>query len=87
MFNFSASFMISWSPYAAVCMYRAFIGREVSPMVATIPAFFAKSSLAWPSLLTIIGNSDVRNKLGFQSERLQKKNRISIVRNFFFLFR
>ena len=48
---FKVSFIISWCPYACVCLYRAFVdASEVSPLLATIPALFAKSSLAWPAL-------------------------------------
>jgi hypothetical protein len=62
-------------------MYRAFINdSEVSPMTATLPAFFAKSSFAWPALLTLFGNKDIRNKLNCHNERLRKKNKRSFVR-------
>ncbi|KAL0178485.1 hypothetical protein M9458_027379, partial [Cirrhinus mrigala] len=41
-------FLVCWTPYAVVSMLEAF-GREsvVSPTVAIIPSFFAKSSTAY----------------------------------------
>jgi hypothetical protein len=73
-------FLVSWTPYAAVSMYRAFInGSELDPMTATIPAFFGKFSLAWPALLTLFGNKDIRNKLNFHNERHRNRNRKSLV--------
>jgi hypothetical protein len=74
---------LSWTPYAIVSLYRAFInGNEVSPLAATIPALFAKLSLAWPAIFCLIGNKDVRNKLLRVEERLQERNRQSIVRKY-----
>jgi hypothetical protein len=45
-------------------LYRAFFeNSSVGPMTATIPAFFAKFSLAWPALLSLFGNTDIKSKL------------------------
>ena len=72
--------MISWTPYACVSMYRAFVPEgEVTPLGATLPALFAKLSLAWPAAITLIGNKDIRNKLCGYERFLREKNRRSIV--------
>ena len=69
-------FLLSWTPYTIVCMYRAFIQDSyVSPMAATIPAFFGKFSLAWPALLSLFGNKDIRKKLIWFRNNNNKKHR------------
>jgi len=52
----------------------------VSPLLATIPALFAKASLAWPALFTLIGNKEIRNKICGYEEFMREKN------NFFVSF-
>jgi hypothetical protein len=81
IFNFVAGFIISWTPYAIVCIYRAFLDEtKVSPLAATLPAFFGKSSLAWPAIFTMIGNRDIRMKICGYDEIIAANNRSSIVR-------
>ena len=53
-------FLISWSPYAIVSIYRVFTDDYISPMVETIPAMFAKSTLLWTSVLYIYSNRKIR---------------------------
>ena len=65
-------FLICWSPYAVVSLYRVFGTNIVSPMMATLPAFFAKFSLAWPSLITLVLNKEIRMKI--KSEESYSKN-------------
>ncbi|RNA28801.1 melanopsin [Brachionus plicatilis] len=55
-----AGFVVSWTPYAMVSMYRVFVDQNVSPMAGTIPAMFAKSTLLWTSLLYIYSNRKIR---------------------------
>lgn len=47
-------FLLCWTPYAVVSMMEAF-GRKnmVSPTVAIIPSFFAKSSTAYNPLICV----------------------------------
>lgn len=47
-------FLLCWTPYAIVSMMVAF-GRKsmVSPTVAVIPSFFAKSSTAYNPLIYV----------------------------------
>ncbi|CAF1075996.1 unnamed protein product [Brachionus calyciflorus] len=70
-------FIISWTPYALVSMYTAFFNpKGVSPLFATLPSLFAKSSMLWPSVLYIFSSSNIKNliiKLIFK----QKKRRVS----------
>ncbi len=43
--------MFAWTPYAAVSFISAFIDDyNFDPLVSTIPALFAKSSVIWSSL-------------------------------------
>ena len=55
-------FLLCWTPYAVVSMMVAF-GRKsmVSPTVAVIPSFFAKSSTAYNPLIYIF----MSRKVGF----------------------
>jgi hypothetical protein len=61
---------INRTPYAAVSIFRLFRLSEVktNPLIATIPGLIAKSSLAWPSLFIIFGNSDIRKNICFNIE-------------------
>ena len=63
-------FLISWLPYAFVSMKRAFFNPEnASPMETTIPALFAKSSLAWSALIAIFGDRSIRKTIASNSDR------------------
>lgn len=63
-FLFKVGFIITWTPYAIVSLYSAFINADrISPLVTTLPALFAKSSMLWPSMLFMFSNSKIRNKL------------------------
>ena len=53
--------MVSWVPYAAVCIWTV-LGGHVTPFASTLPAMFAKSSLLWTSVLYFITNKNVRSK-------------------------
>lgn len=47
-------FLLCWTPYAVVSMMVAFgKGSMVSPTVAVIPSFFAKSSTAYNPLIYV----------------------------------
>ncbi|KAG7269731.1 hypothetical protein CRUP_037615, partial [Coryphaenoides rupestris] len=54
-------FLVCWTPYAAVSMMEAF-GRKsaVSPAMAIIPSFFAKSSTAYNPLIYILMSRKIR---------------------------
>jgi len=61
---FKVGFIITWTPYAIVSLYSAFIdAKRISPLMTTLPAFFAKSSMLWPSVLFMFSNSKIRKKL------------------------
>ena len=52
------------TPYAIVSMYSAFINPDhISPFGSTLPAMFAKSSLAWSTILFIYSSSNIRSKI------------------------
>ena len=56
------SFLLCWTPYAVVSMMEAF-GRQrvVSPVVAIVPSFLAKSSTAYNPLIYILMSKKVRS--------------------------
>ncbi|CAF1150452.1 unnamed protein product [Brachionus calyciflorus] len=60
MIYLTTGFVISWSPYALVSVYGAFLDQKVSPLMGTIPSMFAKSTLLWTSLLYIYSNRKIR---------------------------
>ena len=65
-FNFYilAFFLASWTPYALVGMYGAFINAvQVSPYLSTLAAFLSKSSLIWPACLNIYVRKRQRKKI------------------------
>ena len=66
------SFLLSWSPYAIVSMYAAFVDR-VEAMTSTLPSLFAKSSMLWTSVFYILSNKKVRNDLSFEMFFLYKR--------------
>lgn len=52
------------TPYFIACMYRAcFDGKNMSPLAATIPGYFAKASLVLPTISSLFGNADIYSKL------------------------
>jgi hypothetical protein len=54
-------------------MYSAFIDANgVAPLVGTIPAIFAKSSMLWTSVIFISSNKKIRGNL-LKLLRLSKK--------------
>ncbi|KAL6101520.1 opn3 [Pungitius sinensis] len=57
-------FLLCWTPYAVVSMMEAF-GRKnmVSPTVAIIPSFFAKSSTAYNPLICVLMSRKFRRCL------------------------
>ena len=73
--------MISWSPYAIVSLYRAFSSSQniISPLLATIPAYFGKFSLAWPAIITLVYTKELRKKM----KREKEKKVITMVRKFY----
>ncbi len=56
-------FTISWTPYALVALYAAFVDSNLAPLSGTLPAMFAKSSMVWSSVLYIFTNKQIRVKL------------------------
>jgi len=65
MIIYISGFVISWTPYAIVSFYSAFgnSGEELSPVMGTIPAYFAKSSMVWSTLFYIFTNRKLKAKL------------------------
>ncbi|RNA14436.1 visual pigment-like receptor peropsin [Brachionus plicatilis] len=55
-------FILSWLPYGLVSIHAA-ISSKVKPLIATLPALFAKSSLFWTSFLYMMVNNQAKRKL------------------------
>lgn len=54
-------FLVCWTPYAVVSMMEAFGKKSaVTPAMAIIPSFFAKSSTAYNPLIYILMSRKVR---------------------------
>lgn len=64
MFLRLAGFVITWTPYAVVSLYSAFIdSNAITPIGSTIPALFAKSSMLWSTLLYLLTNKSIKSKM------------------------
>ena len=57
-------YLVAWVPYTLVAMYSVFINKpKVPPLMGTIPALFAKTSLIWPAILNIIIQKNESKKI------------------------
>lgn len=66
-------FMFTWSPYALVCLYTAFINsKRLDDIYETLPAIFAKTSLLWTSLHYIYSNRNIKNNIFRERNRSSK---------------
>ena len=54
---------MSWTPYAFVAFYAAFIGHELPPLGGTLPAMFAKSAFVWSSAIFLYSNRKARKTI------------------------
>ena len=60
-------FLITWLPYSMGSMYVAFIDANgLTPMLETLPAMFAKSSMVWSTIFFIFSNKQFKSKIGVQ---------------------
>lgn len=64
-FNFKIGiFILAWTPYAVVSMYSAFINPDhITPLRATLPAMFAKSSFILSSMFYVCSNKEIFSKV------------------------
>jgi hypothetical protein len=57
-------FVISWTPYAGVSLYTAFVDETgIGETATTIPSVFAKLSLIWSSFAYIFTNKSIKQKV------------------------
>ncbi|KAJ8044523.1 Pineal opsin [Holothuria leucospilota] len=54
-------FLFAWTPYAVFALLVAFGNTHVSPLVATLPAFFAKSCTIYNPILYFVLNRQFRD--------------------------
>ena len=67
---------MSWTPYAVVSFYGAFIASDdIAPIAGTIPAYFAKSSMVWSTLFYVFTNRKMKSKT-LATEDRNKNNEI-----------
>jgi hypothetical protein len=66
-------------------MYRAFSQDfVVSPLVQTIPAYFGKFCLKWPTFAFMLGNNEIFTKIRLLNrKKFQRSSTQSKVRFFF----
>ena len=59
-----AGYIVTWTPYAIVSLYSAFINPDhITPIISTLPALLAKSSVVWSTLLYMFTNKTIRTKV------------------------
>ena len=59
-----AGFMLTWTPYPFVSLYSAFFNPDhITPLMTTIPAVLAKTSMALSILFYIFTNKELKLKL------------------------
>ncbi|UJR33532.1 hypothetical protein I4U23_020976 [Adineta vaga] len=69
------TFIIAWTPYAIVAFISSFFSPTlISPLVGTIPAIFAKSSIYFNPLIYIITNSHIRGKIYSWRKQIRQLN-------------
>ncbi|CAF0886581.1 unnamed protein product [Brachionus calyciflorus] len=78
-----AGFMITWTPYALVSMYSAFIDHgKMDPLTATIPSMFAKGSLIWSSGIYIYTNKQVKKKFKRLFMNIEEPTSFSMIKSY-----
>ena len=60
-------FLFAWLPYSVGSMYIVFIDTDgVGPMAETLPAIFAKSSMAGSAIYFIFSNKEIKAKFTYK---------------------
>jgi hypothetical protein len=61
-------------PYAIIMLFIVFISKTpVTPLLATIPSLFAKTSLVWPAIVNLV----LRKKEKTKNKQRQTKTSFS----------
>ena len=71
------------TPYFIACMYRVF-SNELSPLLATIPAYFGKSCLIWPAFTFIFCNNDIFSRIRLLTHKKYQRSSTKSKVNVFF---
>jgi len=57
-------FMVSWTPYALLSLYSAFISEiELDGLTLIAAEMMAKTSLLWPAVLNLTLNKQIKRKV------------------------
>ena len=72
-------FVLSWTPYAVVSMYVAFVDSNANfpPLLITSLSIFGKSCLLWSSVIYVFFNNDIYSKI-FTVKSLNKNETIKL---------
>jgi len=70
MMTYIVAFILSWTPYAIVTFYAAFISDDLPPLGGTLPAMFAKSAFVWSSAIFLYSSKSARKALFGQEDML-----------------
>ncbi|CAF3512718.1 unnamed protein product, partial [Rotaria sp. Silwood2] len=72
-------FLLAWSPYAIISIIRAFIyDKYFPPILGTIPALFAKTSVVWNPLVYVVRNGNIYYNLRYsRSYHIKERDKIS----------
>lgn len=62
--------MLTWTPYTFVFLFNSFKKNtnNIDPVLSTVSAVFAKSSVVWSTLFYILSNKTIKSKLFEQSK-------------------
>ncbi|CAF1067890.1 unnamed protein product [Rotaria sp. Silwood1] len=78
----TGGYLLAWTPYSIMSFIRAFTDTEYfPPILGTIPAFFAKTSLVWNSLIYVMRNGNIRDYLPFCRNYRFKETNIKGITN------
>ncbi|CAF2550806.1 unnamed protein product [Rotaria sp. Silwood2] len=77
LISLESGYLLAWTPYAIMSFICAFIDDEFfPPILGTIPALFAKTSVVWNPLIYVARNGNIRHYFSFRRHnRSNEKNR------------
>jgi hypothetical protein len=74
-------FLVSWLPYGLTSFYTVFFNTKVDPLIATLPALFAKTWIMWPSLITIMSDNDFKKHSIFDKKSKTNETYFKVSQN------
>ncbi|KAL3847303.1 hypothetical protein ACJMK2_018220 [Sinanodonta woodiana] len=78
MFLMIVSFLLSWTPYAIVCIVTSMINSQSIPTFGkTLPGIFAKCSAIWNPIVYVIRNREFRESLALTLFRMPWRTNVT----------